>query len=166
MLVVGDLHGSWVGTRNIWPQHAYAGTELTRRNAVRPVDLSMGYRHNIDPNIDPTLAPNLWIRRAEVSCSANHWARVRVHVHNDGALAAPAGIPVFATDAAGEMFWIAETERVIRPGGSVTVDIELQADGREWELHVDHHHDESPPFRVLECAEDDNSYALGAPLCE
>lgn len=166
VLIVGDLHGSWVGTRDIWPQHAFAGADLSPRYAPRPVDLSLGYRHNIDPNVDPTLAPNLWIRRAEVTCRAEGWARVRVHVHNDGALASPANVPVFARDAEGTMFWIAETDAVIPPRGSTTVDIELQADGREWEIRVDHHHEEHAPYRVLECAEDDNTYLLGAPRCE
>lgn len=166
VLIIGDVHGSWVGTRDIWPQHAFAGADLTSRYAAQQVDLSLGYRHNIDPNVDPTLAPNLWIRRAEVTCRADHWARVRVHVHNDGSRASPSGVPVFAVDGEGSMFWIAETERVIPPGGSTTVELELQADGREWELHVDHHHEEAPPYRVLECAEDDNAYMLGAPLCE
>ena len=164
VLVVGDLHGSWVGTRDIWPQHAYAGTEMSSRYAVGPVDLSLGYRHNIDPNIDPTLAPNLWIRRAEVICRAGYWARVRVHVHNDGALASPARVPVFATD--GDIFWTVETDEVIPPRGSTVVELELQADGREWELRVDHHAEEHAPYRVLECAEDDNSFLLGSPICE
>lgn len=163
VVIIGDVHGSWVGTHDIWPQHAYAGTELSPRYTIDQVDLSMGYRHNIDPNVDPTLAPNLWIRRAEVSCRANGWARVRVHVHNDGALAAPARIPVFASD--GDRFWIEETDRVIPPGRSAVVEIELEADGREWTLMVDHHHEEVAPYRVLECAEDDNTYVLGAPRC-
>ncbi|MEM9071505.1 MAG: FG-GAP-like repeat-containing protein [Myxococcota bacterium] len=164
--IIGDAHGSWAGTFAHFTQHASAGAHTTTGGTFETVDTAVGFRHNVDPSFDPRLAPNLWIHSVNLRCRRRGRAIARIRIRNSGDRPSPAGVPltVQATDAPPiQRGRIPET---IAPGGTLEVEIPLEADGRHWTIRVDDDPLMSPRSTVLECNEDDNEFDLGAPRCE
>jgi uncharacterized repeat protein (TIGR01451 family) len=159
-------HPSWRGTRPIWNQHTFHGTNVQADGTVpareTPAWLAgAGFRTNLELPDPERLLPNLTVSLTRVGRSGADGVPVVLRIGNGGLAPVPPGalVALYDADPAAGAPPVAKgvTEAVLRPGGFEDVPLLWQVAGAAGQpawAEVD------PEGAEEECAEEDNVLAF------
>ncbi len=172
-----DADNNWVRTRRVWNQHTYHVTNITEDGQVPRMEernWQNGRLNNFRQNVQPGGlfdAPDLQITNIELAeCIPMGTLRIAVTITNQGALAVPPGIAVFARlttipDGRVIPLGVQRTTTTLLPGRSEVVVFEYTEPGgfsfMDFTVEAIADDDGTGTGSYNECLEDNNTLMSG-----